>query len=235
MAQRQINEEQLITLAVQYAVKKAGETEKVTREIMKDAIKNAYGAAYRMTPSLDELNRLTDIAMEKLVMKEEKVKLDVVPSKVAKKEEEVPVRKLKPLKPISGTKIVEGASKMLTEEKEDLDELYNKLLSLDYKSPGRYKGKGYIGGARGEHYNVEIAYVQEIYNRLVEYGYIKGKKIRVDGIYGKETEEAIKKLQKLVDVKEDGYFGIDTRNALKEWVKENLGDLRKKAGMKEEE
>ncbi len=105
---------------------------------------------------------------------------------------------------------------------------YERLITLDYGLDKRHNGKNWIGGANGVWKHEEIVYVQAIYNTLVNLGYIKGKTIKIDGVYGAKTKEAIKKLQKLAGAKTDGYFGIDTRNKLAAWVTRNKNSLQNK-------
>lgn len=113
-------------------------------------------------------------------------------------------------------------------KRESVREMYDRLLKLNYGLKAKHKGKNWIGGANGVWRHEEIAYVQTIYNTYVDLGIIKGERIRVDGVYGDKTKAAIKKLQKLVGAKVDGYFGAETRSKLIAYVsknKERLQDL----------
>lgn len=112
------------------------------------------------------------------------------------------------------------------------------LYSLDDKTSGEknkpsqnasqkatgYKGefptlppRGYYKLGDGD--SVYVKYKPRIkkVEKLVEW--ITGKKIGIDGVYGKETEQAVKDAQKILKVKQDGLFGKITLEAAKKYKK----------------
>ncbi|MEM4335931.1 MAG: peptidoglycan-binding protein [Candidatus Anstonellales archaeon] len=92
------------------------------------------------------------------------------------------------------------------------EELFS-MITLQYDVPGKYKGYSYMGGANGLQSGIEVAIVQILANRLF------GANLLVNGVYDAETMAAVKALQGRVGVTQDGYFGIDTKTALGEYLK----------------
>jgi hypothetical protein len=114
-------------------------------------------------------------------------------------------------------------------------------IDLEMRGTDRkYRGKDFVG-YKDTTNDKDILVMQELYNALVKMGYIEGKEIKVDGIYGHNTETAILKMQGLFrkavpDWKKkgmklnDGAFGVDTRDALTAWLAANREDVAKKVG-----
>ncbi len=165
---------------------------------------------------------------------EKKEKLREIPPETTP----VPVqREAKRLNKTQVKKAGEEAAKLLSGT-----EFIEKILNLDMKEPGygnknTYKGKGVMSWG-GVYNDYQIGVVQALYNKLVENGDIEGEKIKVDGIYGMKTQEAIKKMQELFGMKGkdvDGYFGVDTRAAFITWVSERTTEAKKEKDEKKPE
>ncbi|MEM2963727.1 MAG: peptidoglycan-binding domain-containing protein, partial [Candidatus Anstonellales archaeon] len=122
------------------------------------------------------------------------------PKKVAQQPVKPPVGRV-----ISKTEIEE------LEEKSN-EELLN-MITLQYDVPGKHNGYSYMGGANGLQSGRDVAIVQILANRLF------GANLLVNGVYDAETMAAVKALQGRVGVTQDGYFGIDTKTALGEYLK----------------
>ena len=87
------------------------------------------------------------------------------------------------------------------------------------------KGSGYIGSmtkqighlyGRNHGFTKNVKNFQKGYNELIEDGLIKGTKLEEDGKDGELTTDAIVKLQRLIGVDDDGYWGEKSRNKFKE-------------------
>ena len=87
------------------------------------------------------------------------------------------------------------------------------------------KGSGYIGSmtkqighlyGRDHGFTKNVKKFQKGYNELIEDGLIKGTKLEEDGKDGELTTDAIAKLQRLIGVEDDGYWGENSRNKFKE-------------------
>ena len=82
------------------------------------------------------------------------------------------------------------------------------------------KGSGYISSMTDQIGNKtgspdQVKKFQKGYNELINNGLISGTKLDVDGSDGPKTTAAIKRLQKLIGVSADGYWGKNSRNAFK--------------------
>ncbi|MEM4331870.1 MAG: peptidoglycan-binding domain-containing protein [Candidatus Micrarchaeia archaeon] len=102
----------------------------------------------------------------------------------------------------------------------------------DYKTveqllPELKKGEKWFGGARGIWVDKRIAILQALYNELVE---DEKDKIKVDGVFGEQTLNAIKDMQRWAGLQGksvDGYYDGETRSALIEWAKTLKKDEKK--------
>jgi len=137
---------------------------------------------------------------------------------------------------VEGVIVKKKPVRLPKKEIEEAEDIANKIIEAasngDFETVDKLlpsAGKGWIGGARGVWVSKDIAIIQSLHNKLSK----KGKKIKVDGIYGEETEEAIKALQKWIGVKVDGYYGKEAREGLIAKLKEEWKKLEKKE--KEEE
>jgi len=135
---------------------------------------------------------------------------------------------------VEGVIVKKKPVRLPKKEIEEAEDIANKIIEAasngDFETVDKLlpsTGKGWIGGARGVWVSKDIAIIQSLHNKLSK----RGKKIMVDGIYGEETEEAIKALQKWIGVKVDGYYGKEAREGLIAKLKEE----RKKLEKKEEE
>ncbi|MEM4707548.1 MAG: peptidoglycan-binding domain-containing protein [Candidatus Anstonellales archaeon] len=128
--------------------------------------------------------------------------------------EEKPKKAEAGAKPSAKPTVGKAVSKTEIEELEGktTEELWN-MITLQYDVPGKYKGYSYMGGANGLRSGRDVAIVQILANRLF------GANLLVNGVYDAETMAAVKALQGRVGVTQDGYFGIDTKTALGEYLK----------------
>lgn len=91
--------------------------------------------------------------------------------------------------------------------------------------PKEPKGSGYIGSmtrqighlyGRDHGFTKNVKKFQKGYNELIEDGLIKDTKLEEDGKDGDLTTGAIRNLQRLIGVDDDGYWGENSRNKFKE-------------------
>ena len=88
--------------------------------------------------------------------------------------------------------------------------------------PSGNGGNGGNGG--GSTYNANVAALQEVLNTVFSAG------LEVDGKLGNATTSALKKAQKKVGVSADGKYGKNTRNAIMEYIDEQIASWSKLSG-----
>lgn len=111
---------------------------------------------------------------------------------------------------------VEGAQERIDDKVKEtvLDLLSDKMYSGEFPTLPQ-SGCFMIGDGYKRHvsYGKQIKLVQSLVNWILD------SKLIVDGMYGEETKRAVKKVQKKLDIIQDGIFGANTLRECKGYVK----------------